>query len=322
MKKYEQIIKHPLFKDHIKDTFTMNLLIGDVYHTKDCSYCNESYEHSYSPTQFAASASSSWFYNSYSRKPPAPPPQNYTVSYEDVLSGKACPNCALEGFRAPGHTQFYGLLEKIISASNSAKSLGKTSTSPSAASLQRRRLDVNALIGEMQTIVDGTSRDDVKALAEKAIASLQETKRKLDSFSRDPETLKKLERKVQNHLVPKKFRDQEFELDSTMKLIGISPAPSYFYGDAGFTVKAIIESYSIRNDTRATVLYAPAYFYSFLLAVLCFRKGNANFETLVVSANAPEDPTVRETTAFLWDPQQATDYACLSKALSAGEALA
>lgn len=203
----------------------------------------------------------------------------------------------------------------------SGRSALKVNSKTSASALRKRYNEHSETLSHLKKQLQGRDLPaEYRNFIGDCISELETIIEKLNALSTDDDAKAKLELKVQEFLVPAKYREQRFELDSEPKLIGIHPAPAYGSirggNNASTLVDSIINIFGIRND-QSVVLYAPAYFYSYLLGVLHFGKNNI----LVVSAKPPATEDERKLQAALWSPEAENALACLSKAGKSVEAL-
>lgn len=222
----------------------------------------------------------------------------------------------------------YQKLKTLLKTEASLKKVHKLPKEPNSSLVKKRLDESKSLLEEAQKIIDAPGLKKVSkehtALYEEIADNLlklgEEAHTSLSKFLRSDENRNKLAEKVQKELVPKNFHNQEFALDSSMKLIGISPGISSAggYGVSGNLVASIVELFAVRNDTE-TVLYAPAYFYTYLFSEL-FAK-NKNYGRLVVPAEITDDEILVEVAASLWAPRSENAHACLSQSVASAELL-
>lgn len=250
---------------------------------------------------------------------PGVPGSHKQVPFSVVVSAERCERCTSYGFMWQSNLDKSPLIravETFEDARTRLVSALKVTKSTSASALQRRLDDLKYHSGVLERTISSSSfpagmREAFEALLEEVEAA----RVSLQSTSRSDVARDKVSEKLRELMVPKRFKGQSIQLDESLCIIGISPAPR---GRAASTqVAAAIEAYSIRNDTAA-VLVAPAFVYSFLLQQL-FPKGSS--DVLVVSAPAPVEEQVRETAAGIWDPEGASSLACMQAAIDAARAI-
>lgn len=144
--------------------------------------------------------------------------------------------------------------------------------------------------------------------------TVKEAKKILKQGLKSDSAKKVLSTNVKKQLIPPYHKEHEFQFDETLKLIGISPKPVLGATPNDNSIQAVLDVFSIRDDDKGVVLYAPSYFYSYLIGKLFFK---SKIKHLVLSAPAPEDETERETAALLWNPD--SDNRCLYSAVEMGE---
>lgn len=213
----------------------------------------------------------------------------------------------------------YRQAEWVVSQRMALNSKAKITKTTSAGAIQGRLAETAQIIKSLEQKIYDEGKPRPQKMLKELLELAKETQEKLEAETTSDQAKAKLEAAVQARMVPKSFKAQKFALDSSMVLIGISPtpSPSYWRNTTLDTVQAVLGAYAIRQDS-VTVLHAPAYFYSYLLGTLFYKNKES---TLVVSVPAPEGAEARENAAFLWDPLNQSELACLSKSTQTGEAL-
>lgn len=246
---------------------------------------------------------------------PKSSPEENTLN--DVIEGRVCPKC-LPGWWSYRNYPIVERVKELVELEKTSKNIGKVTKQTSAGTIQKRLAEIERLLAHGESLeahCEGVMLEGLSAARER----LLKAEKTLKKATIDPKTREKLEVQVQKRLVPSEYRNQNFKLDNTLKLIGISPIPALGYSQKTNLVRAVIDAYAIRQDNVA-VLLAPAYFYGFILGELFFN--GKNNPALVVSAEAPGDMEACENAAALWQPGQPGQLACLSEAISSGKALA
>lgn len=218
---------------------------------------------------------------------------------------------------ALSHIPLYRTLANILGTKAYFKRKPRNLSKVSPSVIQTRIKEVKRKLQILDRVAQrnpelGSLIEEIKGIGEEALTFYFQA-------SSDEKIKAQLEKIVQQELLPKKYKAQNFKFDSTPVLIGISPTPK---NDGNLderlnTVLAVIDAYSIRKDKNA-VLYAPAYFHSYLLNGLLFK---AEVGALVISAPAPESAEARDNGAHLWDPDSEGVLACLAVAVESGMAL-
>lgn len=246
------------------------------------------------------------------------------VLLKDVLHAyeteKVCPACQYSFGSPYGNSLVSDALSQAIldldGANTRLKSMLKVTKSTSAAAVQKRILEVPDQVRSLKAHQNANVRQaGLVAALEELITQFEDAKEVLKGHANSDSAREKLEIKVKEQMVPKRFHGQGLGLDDTLHLVGISPVPGG-YGSKN-QVKAVLDAYAIRQD-KVAVLVAPAYMYSYLLQQLYPKP---QYTTLVVSAPAPESVELRELIAGIWDPEGEGALACMQAAITAATAL-